>query len=101
MEDSTVNAYNVEGSQLLAINTSMVYGIYVCFNPYIKGLISGDRILLEYGKDAKRKIPKNPAIMEYDLNHYILVQEKLMNKTLELEYHQNGKKVPLKKESFI
>jgi hypothetical protein len=80
------------------------YNIYVCFNPYIKGIIPNSRILLEYdntGELTKKKVPKRPGEIEYELNHFILVQEKLINKTWLLEYYEDGKKVPLKKHTFM
>lgn len=80
------------------------FNIYVCFNPYIKGIIPNSRILLEYdnnGINSKKKVPRKPGYIEYELNHFVLVQEKLINKTWNLEYHENGQKVPLKKTTFM
>jgi len=80
------------------------YGIYVCFNPYIKGMVNSSRVLLEYNKEGTAKdgkVPNKPGYIEYDLNHKVLVIEKLMDKRLDLEYHLNGKIKPLKKASFI
>lgn len=73
------------------------YNIFICTNKYIKGFISSSKILLEYDGN----IPKNKGYIEYDLNYKVLVREKLMNKTYELEYYQNGKRFPLKSYSFI
>ena len=63
------------------------FNIYVCFNPYINGFIPSDRVLLEYdnsGELSKKKVPNSPGEIEYNLNYSILVQEKLINKTYEI-----------------
>ena len=83
------------------------YKIYICFNPYIKGLVSSSKVLMEFGEGADsglkhdKSIPSQRGELEYLLNYFVLVVEKLENKTVQLEYHENGKKVPLKKASFI
>lgn len=83
------------------------YKIYVCFNPYIKGFIPETRVLMEFGEIAdsglkhEKKVPKTKGEIEYMLNYFVLVKEKLENKTVLLEYHTNGKKVPLKRTTFI
>jgi len=83
------------------------YKIYICFNPYIKGLIPEDRVLMEFGDDASSglkhstNVPNTKGDLEYYLNKFVLVKEKLENKTYKLEYHSDGKKVPLKRNTFI
>lgn len=77
------------------------FKIYFCFNPYIKGLIPSTRILMEFGEGTSNPMPSAPGDLEYLLNYKVLVKEKLMNKTFELEYHQDGKKFPLKRTTFI
>jgi len=73
------------------------YNIYISTNKYIKGFVPESRVLLEYDKI----IPKNQGYIEYELNYKVLVSEKLMNKTYELEYYEDGKRFPLKSYSFI
>ena len=80
------------------------YKIYVCFNPYISGIIPSSRKLLEYDNNlklSKKSVPKIQGMIEYELNHFVLIQEKLINKTYLLEYHLNGYKVPLKVANFM
>ena len=85
------------------------YKIYYCFNPYIKNFISERNILMEYGKEAVASsalhhdtvVPNIPGDLEYNLNHFVLVKEKLEDKTYESEFWQNGKINPLKIETFI
>lgn len=84
------------------------YNIYYCFNPYIKGYLSTKDVLMEFGKEASstaqkhdKAVPSNPGDLEYYLNHFILVKEKLEDKTYEAEYWEDGKIHPLAKESFI
>jgi len=85
------------------------YSIYYTYNPYIRGLLSERNILMEYGKAANPsrairyspKVPKVKGDIEYDLNHFILISEKLENKTLEAEYWESGKIFPLKRSTFI
>lgn len=85
------------------------YKIYYCFNPYISGLISEGNKLMEFGKieghsqalKHDRTVPKIPGDLEYNLNHFVLVKEKLEDKTFEAEFWQNGKINPLKRETFI
>jgi len=85
------------------------YKIYYCFNPYIKGLIATRNVLMEYGKEAKLSnainhnvnVPNIRGDLEYNLNHFVLVKEKLEDKTYEAEYWENGKIFPLKRETFL
>jgi len=83
------------------------YDIYYCFNPYIKGLIPLSKVLMEFGPGADSGLkkdtvmPKTPGDLEYYLNTFVLVKEKLENKTFEALYFQNGKIYPLKKDTFI
>jgi len=83
------------------------YDIYYCFNPYIKGVVEFKDVLMEYGKEANsglkkdQTVPKIQGDIEYNLNHYVLIGEKLENKTLKAEFWQNGRIHPLKKSSFI
>ena len=66
-------------------------------------------MLMEYGKEAVMSqalhhdtvVPKIKGDLEYNLNHFVLVKEKLENKTFESEYWENGKINPLKRETFI
>jgi len=80
------------------------YNVFVCFNRYIKGLVSSTRVLLEYdnmGINTKNKVPAHPGYIEQELNYKILVQEKLINKTFLLEYYEDGKRFPLTKTTFL
>jgi len=83
------------------------YNIYYCFNPYIKNYIENEKILMEFGENAnsgivtKQSIPKGDGEIEYLLNYYVLIKEKIENKTLEAEYYIDGKYKPLKRNTFI
>lgn len=85
------------------------YKIYYCFNPYISGILSERNKLMEFGDTGSpsqalkhsKVVPKIQGELEYYLNYFVLIKEKLENKTLESEYWQNGKIHPLKKETFI
>jgi hypothetical protein len=77
------------------------YDIYFSFNPYLRGIIDKTIILMDYGKGTPKNVPKNPGDIEYELNYKVLVSEKLMNKSYLLEYWSEGKKHPLKRESFL
>jgi hypothetical protein len=85
------------------------YNIYYCYNQYISGLISERNKLLEYGKEVKMSqarhhdsvMPKIKGDIEYNLNHFVLIKEKLENKTYESEYWKDGKIYPLKRATFI
>jgi hypothetical protein len=83
--------------------------LYYCYNPYIKGFLNFDNIVLEYGKEAKnstaihsnKKVPNTPGQIEVNLNYYYLVKEKLEDKHYLAEFWYNGLVNPLKKETFI
>jgi len=85
------------------------YNIYYCFNPYIKGFVEQRNMLMEYGKEAATSqalhhdtvVPKIKGDLEYNLNHFVLVKEKLEDKTYESEFWQDGKIHPLKRSTFI
>jgi hypothetical protein len=85
------------------------YDMWYCYNPYIKGVVPGRDVLMEMGKEAKDSpaifrslnVPNQPGEIEYNLNKFVLVKEKLENKHYESEIWRNGKVEPLKKESFI
>jgi len=79
------------------------YKIFVCFNPYIKALLMSKDILLEYSNKDKKipKVPKEQGRIEYELNHFILIREKLINKTYLLPYYSSGKYFPINKKTFI
>jgi hypothetical protein len=85
------------------------YNIYYCFNPYIQGIVESRNVLLHYGKDltssyalkTESQVPKVKGDIEFHLNYYVLVKEKLENKTLEAEYWLDGKIHPLPRETFI
>jgi len=85
------------------------YKIYYTYNPYIKGLLNERNVLMEFGKEAAvssarmkdTTIPKIKGDLEYYLNHFILVKEKLEDKTWESEFWSEGKINPLKRETFI
>jgi len=85
------------------------FKIYYCFNPYIQGIVQSRNVLLNYGKNlvpsyalrTESQIPKVKGDIEFQLNYYVLVKEKLENKTLEAEYWSNGKIYPLPRETFI
>lgn len=83
------------------------YNIYYCYNPYIKGIIPSRNVLMEFGKEAtdgikhEKVVPKIAGDLEYYLNHYVLVKEKLEDKTYEAEYWQKGVIHPLKRKTFI
>jgi hypothetical protein len=83
------------------------YKIYYTFNPYMKGIISPERVLMEFGTDASlgikhdKSMPRIKGELEYMLNYYVLVKEKLENKTLEAEYWENGNIHPLKRTTFL
>ena len=83
------------------------YNIYYCYNPRIKGFIPRDKVLMEFGKEADsgikydKSIPKTKGELEYYLNHFVLIKEKLEDKTYESEIWKNGIIKPLKKETFI
>lgn len=79
------------------------YYINVCFNPYIKSYISKKNILFEYDNNNKTKqnVPKTWAEVEYNINHFKLVQEKIIDKTWDLPYYENGVYFPLKKTKFL
>ena len=46
-------------------------------------------------------MPKVPGDLEYYLNHFVLVKEKLEDKTFEAEYWEAGQINPLKRTTFI
>ena len=83
------------------------FKIYYCYNPRIKGFIPRDKVLMEFGKDADsgmkhdKTIPKVKGDLEYYLNHFVLIKEKLEDKTYEAEIWYNGIIKPLKKATFI
>ena len=79
------------------------YYINVCFNPYIKSYINQKNILFEFDNNDKTKqnVPDNWATVEYYINHFKLVQEKIIDKTYLLPYYENGVYYPLKKTSFL
>ena len=69
------------------------YKIYMTFNPYVLSFISRDDVLIE--KKNKNEY-KGVGELEYELNHKVLVVEKIDEKTMELEYYREGKFYPLK-----
>lgn len=85
------------------------YNIFYCFNPYIRGLLRNSSLLMEFGREARvslavkhdTNVPNNPGDLEYYLNEFILVREKLEDKTYESEYYLDGKVHPLKRTEFI
>jgi len=85
------------------------YNIYYTFTPYIRGLVYASNQLMEFGEESKSsvaqvresKIPDVKGDIEYYLNHFVLIKEKLEDKTLEAEYWENGNIHPLKRETFI
>ena len=83
------------------------FNIYYCYNPYIKGLIAEKDILMEFGKEAtsgmkhEKSVPKVPGDLEYYLNRFVLIKDKLEDKTYEAEYWENGGITPLKRKTFI
>jgi len=83
------------------------YNIYYVFNPYIKGIIPESKVLMEFGKQAStgikysKSMPKIKGDLEYYLNTFVLIKEKITNKTLEAVYWSKGEINPLKKTRFI
>lgn len=84
------------------------YNIYYCYNPYIQGLISERNVLMEFGEASNsigikhdKTVPKTPGDLEYFLNYYVLVKEKLEDKTYESEYWEDGIINPLKRKTFL
>ncbi len=83
------------------------YFIYYTFNPYIKGIVPLNRVLMEFGKEADsgikydKSMPTIKGDLEYLLNYFVLEKEKLENKTYEAEFWTEGKINPLKRETFI
>ena len=85
------------------------YNIYYCFNPYIRGFISEKNMLMEFGKASVPSqalhhdisVPKIKGDLEFRLNYFVLIKEKLENKTLEAEYWYKGSIHPLKRTAFI
>lgn len=83
--------------------------IYYTFNPLIQGLIQQSNILMEFGERAigngaikySKTVPDNPGEMEYYLNYFVLINEKLENKTLEAEFWFNGNINPISRPVFI
>jgi len=83
------------------------FNIYYCFNPYIKGIVPESKILMEFGEQAttgmkfSKAIPKIKGELEYMLNYFVLIKEKLEDKTYEAEYWTDGSIVPLKRTKFL
>ena len=77
------------------------YEIWFTYNPYIRGIIDKSITLMDFGKGTSKNVPQNPGEIEYLLNYKVLVSEKLMNKSYLLEYFSDGKRYPLKRESFL
>jgi len=85
------------------------FNIYYCYNPYIQNAVASRNVLLNYGSDLMQSYalhtePKPPKIrgeIEYHLNYFVLVKEKLENKTYEAEYWLDGKIHPLPRETFM
>lgn len=86
------------------------FNIYYTYNPYIRGLLSERNVLMEFGKEVQNGstaikkdtvVPKIKGDLEYYLNYFILIKEKLEDKTYESEFWSNGKITPLKRETFI
>ena len=79
------------------------YFINVCFNPYIKSFISKTNILLEYSDEDKsiQDVPKQWSQVEFDINYFKLVQDKILDKTYNLPYYENGVYYPLKQTTFL
>lgn len=98
---SVLNQYSsqIHGVKIYKLGRADLKGfnIYFCYSKYIQGVVPKTKVLLEFDGD----VPQTPGDLEYLLNVKVLVKEKLMNKTLELDYHLDGKYVPIKKRTFL
>jgi len=85
------------------------YMIFYSYNPDIRNLISPADILQEYGKEAvnstainsNSSVPEIPGDIEYLLNFYVLIKEKLEDKTYDCLKIKNGKLKPINRTTFI
>jgi len=85
------------------------YKIFYSYDPELKNFISPLDILQEYGKEAVNStainsnstVPEIPGDIEYLLNFYVLIKEKLENKTYDCLKIKNGKLHPINRTTFI
>ena len=96
-------------SKIYKLGKAKGYTIYYTYNPYIRGIVLKKNQLVEFGKEARNSsaiksgptIPKELGIIEHYINYNVLVNEKLLNKTVKSEFWSNGIITPIKSETFI